>query len=359
MPVAADGAAYGQYGAGAPTPPDILLTLAEAFGAELVGETGYEIAAAKCTSASEKAKAQEDGLSLLYGEMLPDGVSKILLPHQLGGALPAVNGSGSSGGGLVLELGSGSGKVALQTFLQCPGVRRVMGVELVSSRHAIAEAAMLRLCAALPNRFRISSHKAGESICVEETVSGRLLEFHCADFFVKGLDAVEQCDAIFFAVHIPCRLFGDLCKRLAKVKEGCRLFTYHSLDSIWWVDQPCPFQQCEANVPETDTFSTSWSPQGFRFHVYVCNRAKSPQIVPQPRNETYSEWKAIFDEKSQSHYFHNEENECSQWEIPQQAGCWHAVFAEDHKAYYFWHEPTNHAQWEVPKCMGDLGWLAQ
>jgi SAM-dependent methyltransferase len=290
---------------------------------------------------------------LLYGELLPDGVSKVLLPSHLGGALSNANGA------LVLELGSGSGKVALQTFLQCPNVRRVFGVELVSSRHAIAENAMQRLAAALPNRFRISSHKAGESICLEEAVSGRRIEFHCADFFSKGLDETcEQCDAIYFAVHIPCRLFAQLCQRLACVKEGCRLFSYHALDTIWWIDHACPFQQCDANVPETDTFSTSWSPQGFRFYVYACDRKRPPQIVSQPRNETYSEWQAMWDEKSQSYYFHNQENETSQWEVPHQAGMWQAVWAEEHQAYYFWHAPTGHAQWEVPKCMGDLGWAA-
>lgn len=341
------------YGPGVPTPPEVLLLLAEAFGAEKIGETGYEIAAAKCCTASEKSDAKESGLSLLYGELLPDGVSKVLLPSQLGGALPGTN-------SVVLELGAGSGKVALQTFLQCPNIRTVMGVELVSSRFAISESALERLAGALPNRFAICQHKRGESICAEEANTGRRIEFHCADFFSKGLDeTVEHCDAIYFAVHIPCRLFRQLCQRLAQVKDGCRLFSYHSLDSIWWVDEPCPFLQVEANVPETDTFSTSWSPQGFRFYVYVCNRSQPPQIKGTPRNETYSEWQAIWDETSKAYYFHNQENELSQWEIPHQSGCWQAVWAEEHKAYYFCHADTNHAQWEVPKCLGDLGWTTQ
>lgn len=135
--------------------------------------------------------------------------------------------------------------------------------------------------------------------------------------------------------------------------------SYHALDTIWWVDEPCPFQQCEANVPETDTFSTSWSPQGYRFYVYVCNRSLPPQIIAQPRNETYSEWQAVWDESSKAYYFLNSENEASQWEVPHQAGMWQAVWAEEHKAYYFWHPPTSHAQWEVPKCLGDLGWSTQ
>lgn len=343
-------------GPGVQTPSEVLLTLAEAFGADYIGETGYEILAAKCTSDSEKAEARERGSSLLYGELLPDGVSKILLPAYLGGALQGAD-QGASGNSVVLELGAGSGKVALQIFLQRRDVKTVVGVELVSSRFAIAAAALERLVAAKPQRFATSLHKSGESICVEEVCSGRRIEFHCADFFQRGLDELcESCDAIVFAVNIPCRLFGQLCDRLSKVKKGCRLFAYHSLESIWWLDAPCPFHQCEANVLDSDTFSTSWSPQGFKFYVYVCDRSRPSKIVPQPRNETYSEWQPVWDESSQSYYYHNQENETSQWEVPVQVGCWQAVWNEEHQGYYFWHSTTNHAQWEAPKCMADLGW---
>mmetsp|Transcript_43389 Transcript_43389/g.80811 ORF Transcript_43389/g.80811 Transcript_43389/m.80811 type:complete len:388 (+) Transcript_43389:21-1184(+) len=338
------------YGPGASTPPEVLALLAEAFGADKIGETGYEIDAAKCCSEDERAQARQRGSSLLYGELLPDGVSKALHPSWLGAAL-AQNST-------VLELGSGSGKVALQTFLQCSGVRKLLGVELVPSRHAIADAALQRLGSSQPDRFQISLQKEGEAVCMEET-GGRKIEFRCADFFSVGLDGLcEQCDAIFFAVHIPCRLFAHLCERLAKVKDGCRLFTYHALDSIWWVDEPCPFHQCEVNVPEGDTFSTSWSPQGYKFYVYVCDRSRPPEIQPDPRNESYSEWQAVWDETNQAYYFHNQENETSQWEVPCQAGMWQAVWSEEHSAYYFWHAPTSQSQWEAPKCLADLGWDA-
>jgi len=344
-------------GPGVQTQSEVLLLLAEAFGADYIGETGYEIAAAKCCSDSEKAQARERGSSLLYGELLPDGVSKVLLPPYLGGALRGAD-QGFSSNSCVLELGAGSGKVALQIFLQRRDVKTVVGVELVSSRFAIAEGALQRLVAAKSQRFAISLHKPGEVIYAEEVGTGRRIEFHCADFFQRGLDELcESCDAIVFAVNIPCRLFGQLCDRLSKVKQGCRLFAYHSLDNIWWLDAPCPWHQCEANVSDSDTFSTSWSPQGFKFYVYECDHSRPSKIVPQPRNETYSEWQAVLDESSQSYYFHNQENEMSQWEVPVQVGCWQAMWAEEHKSYFFWHSTTNHAQWEAPKCMADLGWV--
>jgi len=336
-------------GPGAPTPPGVLAALEQAFGTDKVGETGYEIAAATCTSEAEKQEAKERGSSLLYGELLPAGVSKAMLPDRLGGAL-------ACGGKLLLELGMGSGKVALQIFLQCRSVGHVLGIELVPSRFAIAEAALLRLAEARPRAFRRLQHEPGRLLAVEELPGGRKLEFQCADFFSLGLDLTERSDVIFFAVNVPCKLFPQLCERLLRAKEGCRLFTYHSLETIWWINEPCPFLQCEANVPEADTFSTSWSPQGYRFFVYVCDRSRPPQITAGARNETFSEWQSIWDEQSQSYYFHNQETEDSQWEVPQSAGCWRAEWSQEHAAYFFWHLPSGHTQWEVPKCMADLGW---
>lgn len=346
-------------GGGSPTPPEVLVALTKALGSDLVGEVGYEVAAAKCTSAEEKADALQRGSSLLYGELLPDGVSKALLPDYLGGSLWQKDGS------YVLELGMGSGKVALQIFLQCPCVRKVLGIELVPSRYGIAETALSQLVSAYPVRdmqsvcagqLRVTSHNQGDFLQVEESATGREIEFRCADFFDLGLDLVEKSDAIVFAVNIPSKLFPKLCQRLAQAKDGCRLFTYHALSNIWWTAEQCPFQQVQVNRPEADTFSTSWSPNGFKFYVYVCDRSVPADIHSTPRNETFSQWQAIFDEASQAYYYHNTETEISQWEVPAEIGCWQAVWTEEHKAYFYWHEATQHSQWEVPQCFADLGW---
>jgi len=244
-------------GPGLPTPPAVVEGLVRAFGKDKIGETGYDIAATRCCTENEKAEARKRGQSLLYGEMLPDGVSKALHPSRLGQPL-------IGDGATVLELGMGSGTVAAQIFLQCASVRHVLGVELVRSRYEIAEAAFGRLPAAEPSKYRIQSSQAGDQICIAEAATGRKLEGRCADFFALGLDLVQRADVIFFAVNIPCKLFAQLCERLSKAKEGCRLFTYHRLDTVWWSDVQCPWHQVEVNVPDTDTFATSWSPQGYR-----------------------------------------------------------------------------------------------
>merc|ERR1712176_1296158 len=95
---------------------------------------------------------------------------------------------------------------------------------------------------------------------------------------------------------------------------------------------------------------------GYRVYVYVCDRSRAPQITVNARNETFSEWQVVWDEASQAYYYHNQESESSQWEVPHQVGCWQAHWSKEHASYYFWHAPTNYAQWEVPKCMADLGW---
>lgn len=343
------GAATTQDSPGIPTPSAVLEILTKAFGAEMVGETGYDISAARCCSEDEKAEARARGSSLLYGEMLPDGVTKALETNRLGKAL-------ESNSATVLELGMGSGKVALQIFLQSPGARRVMGVEVVPSRYGIGEVALQKLAATWPERFKIVSLSAGSSVVLEEVQAARILEFHCADFFRVGLDKVMDVDIIFFAVNIPCKLFSDLCRRLACAKDGARLFTYQPLEEIWWAEIPCTWRQCEVNVPLTDTFATSWSPQGYRFHVYVYDRKAPSLLEAGHRNETYSEWQVNNDAATGVPFFFNQETEKSQWDLPMRAGCWQVHWSEEHKAHFFCHWPSGHTQWEAPLCLASLGW---
>jgi hypothetical protein len=338
-----------EEGAGIPTPPSVVADLVAAFGSS-VGETGYEVEAAKCCLEQEKIEARQRGSSLLYGELLPDAVTKSLQATHLGGAL-----SGNENNGLILELGMGSGKVALQMFLQCLSARRVFGVELVTSRFQLAEKALKHFTGIRPELV-VTKESPGDHLCIQESSSGRLLEFWRADFFDTGLHLVTECDIIFFAVNIPCRLFPQLCQRLATAKDGCRIFTYHTLADIWWTTVPCPFHQVDANIPESDMFSTSWSPQGFKFYVYVCDRKREPLRHGDSRHETFSEWKVMWDESAQGYFFHNEESEISQWELPTQVGCWQALYSDEHAANFFHHIPSGHTQWEAPKCLADLGW---
>merc|ERR1712136_673927 len=257
------------------------------------------------------------------------------------------------------SLGWGAGKWLSRSSCSVP-LSVICSASNSSSRatsSARRQAALQRLAATLPDVYSVRSRTPGESIRVE-CDGGRRIEFRCADFFTLGLNLCERSDAIVFAVNVPCKGFPELCRRFAQAKEGCRLLTYHALDTIWWSSEPCPFHQVEANVPESDTFSTSWSPQGYRFYVYVADRRRCPAIDSSVRNETYTQWQAVWDEASNAHYYHNQETEISQWEVPTHAGGWEAVWSEEHDAYFFWHGPSGHSQWAAPRCLADLSWGA-
>eukprot|EP00405_Crypthecodinium_cohnii_P021958 CAMPEP_0206472200 /NCGR_PEP_ID=MMETSP0324_2-20121206/32044_1 /ASSEMBLY_ACC=CAM_ASM_000836 /TAXON_ID=2866 /ORGANISM="Crypthecodinium cohnii, Strain Seligo" /LENGTH=354 /DNA_ID=CAMNT_0053946725 /DNA_START=294 /DNA_END=1355 /DNA_ORIENTATION=+ len=354
MPAAPEGDGTADQ-AGFPTPPRVLEELQLAFGENLVGETGYDLAATRCCSDEEKSQAKERGSSLLYGELLPDGVTKAMSGERLG---KRIQSSQANPGAIVLELGSGSGKVAMQTWLQYPNVAHCLGVELVPSRYEISAKAVRQLVSKRPEAYRLVDPTpvpsscppgaAGEAICMQE-IGGhqRKLEFRCADFFAVGLESAAKADVIFFAVHIPCKLFPQLASTLLTAKEGCRIFSYHSLGPIWWCQKPSPFKQVPINIPESDTFSTSWSPQGYRFYIYECDRTQTvPEIPGGGLNETFSEWQPMQDEASQKWYYHNHETEESQWEMPTQAGCWQAIWSPEWNAHFYHHVLTGHTQWE-------------
>merc|ERR1711957_783039 len=87
-----------------------------------------------------------------------------------------------------------------------------------------------------------------------------------------------------------------------------------------------------------------------------CDRTqKVPEICADERNETFSEWQPMWDEDSKSYYYHNQETEDSQWEVPTTAGCWSARWSAEHNAYFYVHEPTQYSQWTAPQCILDLG----
>lgn len=68
--------------------------------------------------------------SLLYGELLPRGVNKAMGPRHLNAAKART----------IYDLGMGTGKVAMQVFLQFPNLTRVYGIELSRARFELGEA---------------------------------------------------------------------------------------------------------------------------------------------------------------------------------------------------------------------------
>jgi hypothetical protein len=88
-----------------------------------------------CITPDDKATATLSCSSLLYGEVLPAGITKLLSSDYLGACRAQV----------LFDLGMGVGKFVLQAFLQYPNLKYVCGVELAASRYHIAEQALLRM----------------------------------------------------------------------------------------------------------------------------------------------------------------------------------------------------------------------
>ena len=55
-------------------------------------------------------------------------------------------------------MGMGTGKVAVQAFLQFPTLSRVYGVEISLGRYRVAERAALNLAGFWPNLFEVERH---------------------------------------------------------------------------------------------------------------------------------------------------------------------------------------------------------
>ncbi len=285
--------------------------LHEAYGRR-IQETGHKTLGHLCVTETDKEIARGARSSLLYGELLPRGINKALLPGRLDGARA----------GVIYELGMGVGKVAMQCFLQFPtssstaggGLpRRVFGVELSSARYDKAEAAARRLVAAQPERLEVVEAEgvAGARVVVRNRRCGALLELEAGNLL--AVEGLETADIVLLETDLGATIYPDLCALLRRMKPGARAFTYLDLRKIWGVASPppadeeegalggsdaaagagaaggaevwdaeaagrearrkagaFPFRQLDVNRPVSDRYATSWSVnRGHHFYLWV------------------------------------------------------------------------------------------
>ena len=113
----------------------------------------------------------------------------------------------AAGAHVLFDMGMGTGKVAMQAFLQFRNLEYVYGVELSVGRYLVAEAAAMRMVQLLGQEsFRVDVIH-GEQITITEVVAysdterGRTLKLQCGNMFdVKDLDAA---DIIMMETDIP------------------------------------------------------------------------------------------------------------------------------------------------------------
>eukprot|EP00933_Yihiella_yeosuensis_P016875 TRINITY_DN14272_c3_g1_i1.p1 TRINITY_DN14272_c3_g1~~TRINITY_DN14272_c3_g1_i1.p1 ORF type:complete len:497 (+),score=91.54 TRINITY_DN14272_c3_g1_i1:37-1527(+) len=207
-------------------------------------------------SEQDLSAARDCASSLLYGEMLPDSVT------QLWQAL----GLQKYSEGTLLELGMGTGKIALQAFVEHPQLQRVFGIELASSRYLIGEAALLRLAEAMPERFQVIECEPGRRIVLEDnsTTVPRVLEFQQGDMLKVGQSEMAAADVVLMEVCMPTSLHSAVCAKTRELKIGAKLFCFANLCLIWPANldgPPCQLRPCrgEDGSAFDRGYATSWS----------------------------------------------------------------------------------------------------
>lgn len=227
-----------------------------------IQETGHKTLGHLSLTEYDKFIAKSQKGSLLYGELLPRGVNKALDVHHLD----------ASKARILFDMGMGTGKVAIQAFLQYRNLEYVFGVELSVGRYQLAETAALRMVQLLGRDSFHVDVVHGEQITVTELLresleGGRTLRLKCGDM----LDVLDlySADIVMMETDIPPHLQFDVCTLLQKqMHEGARILSYHDLFKIWPLPS-YPFKQFDINCNLTDRFPTSWSVQrGHHFFLF-------------------------------------------------------------------------------------------
>ena len=100
-----------------------------------VQETGHKTKGHISLTSEDKDIVKSARGSLLYGELLPRGVNKALGSRRLRAETASV----------LFDLGMGTGKVAIQAFLQYSNLDYVYGIELSQGRYNIAANAAMTM----------------------------------------------------------------------------------------------------------------------------------------------------------------------------------------------------------------------
>jgi hypothetical protein len=225
---------------------------------------GFVTSGHKCTPQHEYQGSAGQESAEQYGEVLPKGVAKALDADHLNGRNASV----------CFELGMGTGKIALQAWLQYANLRKVVGVELAESRYMIGEVALLDLVTHFPAIVELRSHTPGLEITIGAV--GRTLSFRMGDMLLVPTNELMEAEIVFLEVVLPPSLYAGVTRcMIDKLAPGSRVLMCHSADlrKVWVADatggRPCPFHRIKANESINDRFSTSFGREfGTHLHLY-------------------------------------------------------------------------------------------
>jgi len=228
----------------------------------------------RCTSRIDREYADKTGARLTYGEVLPDGVEKMLDARHLDAERAKT----------LVDLGCGIGKLVIQAFLNYPSLQYVLGVELSPSRVRVAIDATRRL--AQLYGFRIDSEsEMGITVSEPGARPGkrRVLEIRQSDLF-KTHEAFEA-DIVVAQVDVfdtnNAEARKRFCDFLAQLKPGSRVMTYHDLQSMYdRAGYISPFDR----ITRDERCNTTWCAFDFSFGL----RRPGPLEVASPYADSLS-----------------------------------------------------------------------
>jgi hypothetical protein len=229
---------------------------------------GFVTSGHKCTS-----QRAYQGSDLLYGEVLPKGVTKALDSDHLDGRNATV----------CFELGMGTGKIALQAWLQYENLKKVVGIELAESRYMVGEIALLDLVARFPDILELRSHTSGLEITIAAV--GRTLSFRMGDMLLVPTAELMEAEVIFMEVVLPHFLYAGVTRcMIDKLANGSRIMMFDDLRKVWVADatdgRSCPFHRIKANESVNDRFSTSFGREyGTHLHLYERDDERAATVL--------------------------------------------------------------------------------
>jgi len=234
--------------------------LDEAYGC-FCHQVGYRTDGHQCIDLHDREEAFQTGSSLLYGELLPHGVTMCLDRAHLDAASART----------LFDFGMGTGKLVLQAFLQYPSLKRVVGIEIAYSRYKLGERALLSITTRYSTQFTLVSWEKSERICIATTVGHRTLEFRRGDL-LQSADA-EHAEIAILQTDFQEHTHDALARLLQRLSRGARVLTYVNLRRIWDCSlHPFPFTQFGLQ----SRFPTSWSSKtGHLFFLWRKSLPKS------------------------------------------------------------------------------------
>ena len=201
--------------------------------------------------------------SLLFGEVLPAGVTKLCDEVHLNARQAGGGGSGEEGGVSVVDMGSGVGKLCVQLLLQYECVTRIDGFELAVSRYKLGKQALFEVvedgwgeASAIAEGSRSPPHVPFHLVHSSPTATtvaspplsipasatwptalhlpSRSLTLSRANLFSPtAARAAARADIVIIETLITADCLCLLTRLLESLPAGCRVLTFHDVRPLW------------------------------------------------------------------------------------------------------------------------------